>query len=66
MIRPNTSKNKTNKRGEEKKMEKKNSQLQIYHYCQIVTAFKMNKDWFLSSDGTNIEWYTWGLYGSIH
>ena len=44
MIRPNTSKNKTNKRGEKKKMEKKNSQLQIYHYCQIVTAFKMNKD----------------------
>ena len=44
MIRPNTSKNKTNKRGEEKKDGEKNSQLQIYHYCQIVTAFKMNKD----------------------
>lgn len=37
MIGPNTSKKKTNKRGEEKKD-------QIYHYCQIVTAFKMNKD----------------------
>lgn len=44
MIRPNTSKNKTNKRGEEKEDGEENSQLQIYHYCQIVTAFKMNKD----------------------
>lgn len=31
-------------RGEDKKEGEENSQLQIYHYCQIVTAFKMNKD----------------------